>query len=73
MYFVYQNFDCEGVSTYSHHRTEEGALRKILELVSEFNDSEDIPSHWEIQKTYNKTTYYSNPVSIVMEKITLQE
>ena len=75
MYFVYEEVDYEGISSYSHHRTESGALRKLLALVSEINDRWIWRGHlqWEITQSVDKTTYTYDGGSIVMEKITFNE
>ena len=75
MYFVYEEVEYEGISSYSFHRTESGALRKILDLVSRIKDWWwlDKPLKWEIINTDDTTTYAYDGGCVVMKKITFDE
>ena len=75
MYFVYEQVEYEGISSYSHHRTEMEALRKLLELVSEINERWIWRGQvqWEITQTDDNTAYSYDGGSVVMEKITFDE
>jgi len=75
MYFVYDEIEYEGISSYFFHRTEMGALRKLLELVSEINERWIWQGQvqWEITQTDDMTTYSYDGGSVVMKKITVEE